>query len=256
MDILSQNHNFSEILEQNEAAVCNHRSSAETRQINEADREMASPLNWKRIGDTLVVSKRNPGFDWEAVQRLTGLLDAIKTGKVAGLKFVVFDFCHDGAKESSERVAGFEHLVALNAELILSAPVISVAWVPAELRGADLEFAMSCSSIAALDRARFRFDDDAADSFGLYNALSQKIGFVKAERLLESGRVLGASEMEDLLLAKRVTDTDEGLPGIENYVGRLSRRYNASYGIFRAQRMSLGTWDRRPVSDGTLREAA
>jgi hypothetical protein len=256
MDILSRNHNFTEIKEQNEAAVCNHRSSADARQINEPDSATPSSLNWKRIADTLVVSKGRPGFDRDAVRRLTGLLEAIKNGEVAGLKFIVFDFQHEGAEERSERAAGFDDLVALNAELILSAPVISVAWVPAKLQGADLEFAMSCSSIAALDRARFHFDDDAADSFGLYNALSQKIGFVKAERLLENGSVLDASEMEDLLLAKRVADTDEGLPGIESYVGRLSRRYNASYGIFRAQRMSLGTWDRRSLSGATLQEAA
>jgi enoyl-CoA hydratase/carnithine racemase len=243
MDILSRGHNFSELMEQNEVTVYNHRSNAEFGQINHIGSGSGSSLNWQRLADTLIVSKRRPGFDRDAVRSLTALLEAITSGEVAGLKYLVFNFCHESGNGAVEQAAGFEALVAANAELILSAPVISIAWVPSDMRGADLEFAMSCSSIAALGDARFYFDESSTDSFGLYNALSRKIGFVKAERLFENERALNAREMDELLLAKHISDVDEGLSGIETYVGRLTRRYNASYGIFRAQRMSLGTWD-------------
>jgi len=256
MDILSRGHNFSEVMEQNDSNVYNHRSNAWSPQINHLGTDAGSSLNWKLLADTLVVSKRRPGFDAEAVRSLTALLEAIASGEVAGLKYLVFNFCHDSGKEGAERAAGFDALVSANAELILNAPVITIAWVPSDMRGSDLEFAMSCSSIVALGKAQFHFDQASADSFGLYNALSQKIGFVKAERLFENEKVLGAHEMEELLLAKHASDADESQSGIESYVGWLSRRYNASCGIFRAQRMCLGTWERAPIKAMRLQEAA
>ena len=139
----------------------------------------------------------------------------------------------------TQRSEAFGKLITANAELILNAPVISIAWARSDLRGADLEFAMSCSTIVAQRGARFCFDEGSADSFELYNALAQKIGFAKAERLMENEEVLSAEEMEELFLVKQVVEYDDGRSGIERYVERLGRRYNASCGIFRAQRLSM-----------------
>lgn len=56
---------------------------------------------------------------------------------------------------------------------------------------------------------------------------------------MENEEVLSAEEMEELFLVKQVVEYDDGRSGIERYVERLGRRYNASCGIFRAQRLSM-----------------
>jgi enoyl-CoA hydratase/carnithine racemase len=256
MDILDHGHNFADAMEQSAFADCNHWSNDAPGQINRSRSGEGASLHWRRTADTLVIAKSRAGFDAEAVGGLSALLDAIVSGEVAGLKYLVFDFhhgCEDGVSECAD---GFEALVAANAELILNAPVISIAWARSDMRGADLEFAMSCSTIVAARGARFQFNADAADSFGLYNALSKKIGFAKAERLLENEQVLSAEEMEKLFLVKEIVEKDDGEAGILRYVEQLGRRYNASCGIFRAQRMSMGAWRRRPEAVTEMRWAA
>ncbi len=189
--------------------------------------------------DTLVVRKPCRGFDRDCVDKLSELLRRIGRGEgdLSRLKYLVFDFAHQGEGEA-EAADGFEELASANAELILEAPVISIAWARGFMIGADLDFALSCSMIVAERGARFSFEVDPIASIGVYGSLAQKIGFVRAERLMEHGVVLGAEEMRDLLLAKQVADREAGLEGIELYVGKSSRRYNASYSLFRAQRIA------------------
>jgi enoyl-CoA hydratase/carnithine racemase len=247
MDILACDHNFVDAMEHSALADFNHRSNDEWRHVNQSETGASSSLYCRRTGDTLVVSKSRAGFNEEAVRRLSGLLSAIASGEIAGLKYLVFDFRHGIGGSASERSEAFEKLIAANAELILSAPVISIAWARSDMRGADLEFALSCSMIVATRGVRFCFDGDSVESFGLYNALAQKMGFVKAERILENGEALSADDMHAHFLVKEVVERDDSPSGIERYVEHHARRYNASFGIFRAQRMSMGSWAcRRP----------
>ncbi|MBI1866751.1 MAG: enoyl-CoA hydratase [Methylocystis sp.] len=198
--------------------------------------------------DTLVVSKSCSGFDRSCVDELADLLRRIgrgePIGELTGLKYLVFDFAHEGAG-AAEAADGFEELAATNAELILDAPVISIAWTRGFIIGADLDFALSCSMIVAERGARFSFETDPIASIGVYGSLAQKIGFVKAERLMENGEVVGADDMRNLLLVKQVADREAGLEGIERYIGQCGRRYNASYSLFRAQRIAMPPAPRR-----------
>lgn len=203
---------------------------------------------WLRPLETLVVSKSRAGFDRACVDDLSALVEAIACGELGGLKFLVFDFAH-GPADSSSAADGFENLVAANAELILDTPVITVAWASGLMRGADLDFALHCSALVAQREARFSFAGDPFALFGLYAALGRKIGFVKAERLIESNEMLTADEMRDLLIVKDVVETQNRVTAIESYVAQFGRRYNASHAIFRAQRLAMPLIDRRPLND-------
>lgn len=187
--------------------------------------------------DTLLVSKLGAGFDRRCVDDLSLLLRKISQGELAGLKYLVFDFAHQG-EGAADAAEGFDDLASANAQLILDVPVISIAWARSYLSGADLDFALSCSMMVADRSARFSFDADLTSAVGVYGSLAQKLGFVKAERLMEGGEILGAEQMQELCLVKHIVEKDEGIGGAESYVRQCGRRYNASYSMFRAQRIT------------------
>jgi|GEM_PF-1954010 hypothetical protein len=192
-------------------------------------------LNRLEGGDVLVVTKLHPGFDDECVDELTRLLSAISTGRAERPKYLVFDFAHRrGGKASGSR--GFQNLLAANSELILDAPVITVAWVRSFMAGADFEFACHCAMLVAEKEALFSFDGDPEGLFALYASLARKIGLVRTQKLMETGAALGAEDMHNLMLAKDVVEPTRGLAAMGDYLRQCGRRYNAAYAIFRAQR--------------------
>jgi hypothetical protein len=197
-------------------------------------------LNRLEGGDVLVVSKLHPGFDDECVDDLTRLLSAISSGRTARPKYLVFDFAHRREGEASGS-AGFQNLVAANSELILEAPVITVAWVRSFMAGADLEFACHCAMLVVERGTLFSFDGDPDRLFELYASLARKIGLVKTQGLMETGAVLGAEDMRNLMLAKDVVEQRRGLAAMGDYMRRCGRRYNAACSIFRAQRSVMNT---------------
>jgi hypothetical protein len=197
-------------------------------------------LNRVEGGDVLVVSKLRPGFDEECVDDLTRLLSAISSGRTKRPKYLVFDFAHRRRGDASGS-AGFQKLVAANSELILDAPVITVAWVRSFIAGADFEFACHCAMLVAEKDALFSFDGDPDRLFGLYASLARKIGLVRTQGLMETGAVLGAEDMHNLMLAKDVVEPTRGLAAIGDYMRQCGRRHNAAYSIFRAQRSVMNT---------------
>jgi hypothetical protein len=198
-------------------------------------------LNRLEGGDVLVVTKLHPGFDDECVEVLTRLLSAISSGRIARPKYLVFDFAHRLPGDASGS-GGFQNLVAAHSELILDAPVITVAWVRSFMAGADFEFASHCAMLVAESDAFFSFDGDPDGLFGLYASLARKIGLVKTQGLMENGSALGAEDMRNLMLAKDVVEPERGLAAIGDYMRQCGRRYNAAYSIFRAQRSVMNTF--------------
>jgi enoyl-CoA hydratase/carnithine racemase len=186
---------------------------------------------------SLVVSKLAPGFDDDCVDGLRRIVDDVAAGRRGALKFLVFDFAHQMTRDS-EAGEGFGRLINAVANLVLTAPVVAVASVRADMAGADLEMAMACNVIVAEASRRFSFAADPTVSLATYGFLSQKIGFVRAERLMEGGAMLDARAMSDLLLVKAVLPDGEGFAGIERHLARSVRRHNSTYGIYRAQRIT------------------
>jgi enoyl-CoA hydratase/carnithine racemase len=187
--------------------------------------------------ETLVITKTVAGFDAACVDSLRRTVRDAAAGRLGPLKFLVLDFAHHDDGESIGG-AGFGALVNEVANLILRAAVVSIASVRADMIGADLEFALACNMIVSEPERRFSFAADPIVSLATYGFLSQKIGFVRAERLMERGEVIDAGQMHELMLVKRVMESGAGLAGIEEFLIRTGRRYNACYGIYRAQRMA------------------
>jgi enoyl-CoA hydratase/carnithine racemase len=201
---------------------------------------------WLKDRQALVLRKTRPGFDAQTIRTITDLLAAIDRGELSEIRYLVYDFAH-GVREATRPAEGFGEIAAQNSELIVGTPVITLAWARGLMSGSDFDFAMHCSAIVAERDAQFSFSGDPSDLLGLYAAVGRTLGFVKAERLMESNTALTAEDAHELLIVRDVVEPQPGAAAIERYLAQFGRRYNASHAIFRAQRMVQPGVDRRSL---------
>ncbi len=97
--------------------------------------------------------------------------------------------------------------------------------------------------VIAEDGRRFHFMGDPVVSLATYGFLSQKIGFVRAERLMERGDSVAAVQMHEMMLVKALLEPGSGFAGVEQFLARTARRHNSCYGIYRAQRIAAPALD-------------
>ena len=189
--------------------------------------------------ESVIVSKPSAGFGRASVEAFS---DALEAALDENPKFLVFDFAHQaGADEEAPAPDSFCALIHANANLIAQSSTVSVAWARGEIAGADLEFVLSCSMIAAEARARFTLSPYG----GAYAFLARKIGVARAERAMLDRDVLDAAAMRDMLLVRHVEE--ENFDGrdncadaaVENFLARSLRRHNALSFMYRAQRLVM-----------------
>jgi len=186
---------------------------------------------------TLVITKLVAGFDDDCVDSLRRIVEDAAAGRRGPLKFLVLDFAHHMDRDS-EGGADFNRLVNDVAQLILRSSVVSVACVRAHMAGADLELALACNMMIAEAGRHFCFAADPTVSLATYGFLSQKVGFVRAERLMEVGDNVDAEQMRELLLVKATLQRGAGFGEVEQFLARTLRRHNSAYAICRAQRIA------------------
>jgi enoyl-CoA hydratase/carnithine racemase len=185
--------------------------------------------------DTIVVSKSEPGFDAAAVEVcLSAVRECARGGRV---KFLMFDFAQT-EEADAEAADGFGELVSQVANLILRTSIVSIAVTRGPMRGADLELALACNILIGEEGATFKFDADPLASVRTYAFLAQKIGFVRAERLMENAQVLDTEEMKALMLLKEVLAPGSVAQGLSDVMRKYLRRHNFYYGMHRAQRIT------------------
>lgn len=186
--------------------------------------------------NSIILTKTVPGLGKDAIAALRSMLHEIAAGRLGAVKFLVLDFAHEGFALSTAD-DGAEALFDEMENLILAAPVVSVASIRANLAGADLELALTCSMMVARPDVRFSFAADPLVSIRAYAMLAQKIGFVRTERLMEDGRIVDVEEMRGLYLLKDILEED-GMGGLEIFLRKTIRKHNACYGIYRARRIA------------------
>ncbi|GLI94212.1 enoyl-CoA hydratase [Methylocystis echinoides] len=208
-------------------------------------------VNCLEAQGALVVRKSQAGFDPASVAGIGEVLRGLTANRADGVRFLVFDFAQ-GGPGPTRAPDGFADMVAATADLIVDTPVITLAWARGLMSGLDFDFAMNCSAVVAEQPAGFSFAGEPFDLLGLYAALGRKIGFARAERLIESDLLLSPQEARDLLLVRDVVAASPDQDGIAAYLAQFERRYNASHAIFRAQRMAEPPIDRRPLILGEI----
>lgn len=193
--------------------------------------------SFAQVADAIMFTKRHPGFNGDDCAALATLFSDVVRGARAEPKYFVIDFAHfeEGWSDAPDE---FDRLLQTASELVLEAPVITVAWVRGVLSGRDLEFALNCSIIVAEEGARFFFGGEPFKLFGVYAALGRKIGFVQTERLIDTDTARSAREMRDFMIVKDVVPATGDSRGVASYLAQAERRHNASQAVFRAQKMA------------------
>lgn len=186
--------------------------------------------------EVLVLSKPRRGFSKHELARFADTLDAAVDGRFPKARYLVLDF-HTAAPDGGFVSPEFNRLAANIETLVSRSPLIAAACVRGRIGGGDLELALACNMMVADMGAEFHFAADQG-SLGLYGSLATKLGYVFAERIMEQGAILTAEQMKDKLLLRDVLDLSEGLDPLWRFLDRTSRRHNASWAIFRAQRMA------------------
>jgi len=184
--------------------------------------------------NSVIVSKLTAGFNSDDIRAFS---DALEAALDEEPKFLVFDFAHRlGGSTTQYGLDGLPELVHGAANLIANSSVVAVAWARGEMIGADLEFALSCSMIAAESRASF-----ALSPYGsAYAFLARKIGVSRAERAMLDRDVLTADAMREMLLVRHVeNDAVDGDFAIEGFIARSLRRHNALSHMYKAQRLVM-----------------
>ena len=186
--------------------------------------------------EVLVLSKPRRGFSRSELARFAETVDAAIDGLFPKARYLVLDF-HTAAPDSGFVSPEFNRLAANIESLVSRSPLIAAACVRGRIGGADLELAMACNMLVADAAAEFHFAAEEG-SLGLYGSLATKLGYVYAERIMEQGAVLTAEQMKDKLLVREVLELSQSLDPLWRFLDRTSRRHNASWAIFRAQRMA------------------
>jgi enoyl-CoA hydratase/carnithine racemase len=186
--------------------------------------------------EVLVLSKPRRGFSRSELARFAETVDAAVDGHFPKARYLVLDF-HTAAPDAGLVSAEFNRLAANIETLVSRSRLIAAACVRGRIGGGDLELALACNMLVADAGAEFHFAADQG-SLGLYGSLATKLGYVFAERIMEQGATLTAEQMKDKLLVREVLELSDGLEPLWRYLDRTSRRHNASWAIFRAQRMA------------------
>lgn len=106
-------------------------------------------------------------------------------------------------------------------------PVVTIGLVQGDALGGGFECAMACGVLIAEKRARFGMPEILFNMFpgmGAYSLLQRRVGQVKAEEMILSGKIYSAEEMHALGLVDVVCQDGEGEAAVREYVARNTRR--------------------------------
>jgi DSF synthase len=107
-------------------------------------------------------------------------------------------------------------------------PSIVVCLVQGSALGGGFEAALACNVIIAEKRARFGLPEILFNMFpgmGAYSLLSRRVGAVKAEEMIHSGRIYSADELLALGLVDQVAEDGQGEEAVRAYIARNRKRH-------------------------------
>lgn len=108
-------------------------------------------------------------------------------------------------------------------------PVTTVSLVQGECLGGGFEAALSSDVIVAEKSSRFGFPEILFNLFpgmGAYSFLDRKVGQLKAEQIISSGRIYSAEEMRELGVIDVVAEDGAGEEAISALIKQRSRARN------------------------------
>lgn len=129
--------------------------------------------------------------------------------------------------------------VAYNIHTAFHLPMITISLVQGEALGGGFEAALSADVIVAERSARFGLPEVLFNLFpgmGAMSFLSRRMDAARAEKMILSGRVYTAAEMETMGIVDIVAEDGFGEEAVRDYIAHDQRRHNAHYAICQARR--------------------
>ena len=129
--------------------------------------------------------------------------------------------------------------------------VVTIALIQGDALGGGLEAALSCDMLIAERQAKFGLPEIVFNLFpgmGAYTFLSRRMGMLKAEQIIMSGRIYTAEEMHALGVVDMLVEEGEGERAVREHIARNRSRHLAQSAIYKVRRRV------NPVSFDELRD--
>ncbi|MGE0737020.1 MAG: crotonase/enoyl-CoA hydratase family protein [Alphaproteobacteria bacterium] len=121
----------------------------------------------------------------------------------------------------------------------LGLPIISVALVQGDCLGGGFESALSSDVLIAERSAKFGLPEILFGLFpgmGAYSFLARRIGSVKAEEMIFSGKIFSAEELHALGVVDVLAEDGFGEEAVQEYIGRTRSKHTAHRAIYKVRR--------------------
>ncbi len=118
-------------------------------------------------------------------------------------------------------------------------PIVSISLVQGDALGGGFEAALASDVIIAERRAKFGFPEvlfGLMPGMGAYSFLSRRIGSVKAEQMIMSGRVYDADTLLELDVVDLVVEDDAGPQAVLDFIRGEERRALARRMLYQVRR--------------------
>ncbi len=134
-------------------------------------------------------------------------------------------------------------------------PLIIIGLIEGDALGGGFESALSCNVLVAEKRARFGLPEILFNLFpgmGAYSLLSRRVGAVKAEQMILSGRIYTATELHELGLVDVLAEDGEGEQAVRTWIAQNRKRHGVLTAVHDVRRRVSGL-DLRELLDVTER---
>ena len=186
---------------------------------------MATPPAAPRPFEYLVLASRATG-----VYNLGGDLDLFASYIRTGDRVALRDYAHACIMAIESSHSGHGH------------GVVTIALVQGDALGGGMEAALSCDVMIAERQAKFGLPEILFNLFpgmGAYHFLSRRVGMVKAEEIILSGRLYTAAEMQALGVVDILVDEGKGEHAVREYIARRSGRVRVQSAIYEVRRRAI-----------------
>lgn len=120
--------------------------------------------------------------------------------------------------------------VLYNNAISFGLPVVTIGLVQGDALGGGFEAALSCNVIIAEKSAKFGLPEIVFNLFpgmGAYTLLRRKLNAATAQRMILSGRLYSADELQEMGIVDVVCDDGKGQEAVAQYIKQNRRRQNA-----------------------------
>ncbi|MGL4437799.1 MAG: crotonase/enoyl-CoA hydratase family protein [Bosea sp. (in: a-proteobacteria)] len=134
-------------------------------------------------------------------------------------------------------------------------PVVLVGLIQGDALGGGFECALSCGVLVAERQARFGMPEILFNMFpgmGAYSLLSRRVGQIKAEQMILSGKIYTAEEMFEIGLVDVLAEDGEGEKAVQDYIARNMKRQSTIQALHDVRRR-IGGLDMQELLDVTER---